>query len=128
MPVKFDEYEATSDEGGSAITPDSNTYTILAFLADHPDVGFTPSEIHEETGLPRGSVGTTLRRLAQRGLVRHKEPYWAVDEAGIAAYEAVLTSVQTVEATTTYDWEDTDPDRYRIGLDAVQEETSDATD
>jgi hypothetical protein len=127
MPVKFDEYEAGSDAGGTAVAPDSNVYTVLAFLADHPGVGFTPSEIHEETGLPRGSVGTTLRRLAQRGLLRHKEPYWAIDETGVAAYEAVLASAQTVETTTSYDWEDTDPDRYRIGLDAVREE-SDATD
>jgi len=91
-------------------------------------VGFTPSEVREATDLPRGSVGTTLRRLAKRGHVRHKEPYWAIDDAGIEAYETVLTSVRTVEDSTPYDWADTDPDAYRIGLDAVQEDIQDGTD
>jgi DNA-binding transcriptional ArsR family regulator len=128
MPVKFDEYEAASEAVEWAIDPESNAYTILAFLARHPEVGFTPSEIHEATELPRGSVGTTLRRLEERGFLRHKEPYWAVDREGLKAYEAILTSVRTVEDATTYDWTDADPDDYRIGLDAVREDTTDGSD
>lgn len=127
MPVTFDEYEATADEIEWAIDPESNAYKILAFLARHPATGVTPSEIHEVTDLPRGSVGTTLRRLEERGLVRHKEPYWAVDHEGIEAYEAILTSARSVEDTTTYDWGDADPEDYRIGLDTVREETTDGS-
>jgi len=123
MPVKFDEYDAGSDEIEWAIEPESNAYTILEFLAAHPETGFSPKEIHDATGVPRGSVGTTLGRLEDRGLVRHKEPYWAVDPDGIEAYEAILVGVRAVEESTTYDWDDADPEASRIGLDAVREGT-----
>lgn len=123
MPVKFDEYEAASEDIDWAVDPDSNAYVILSFLAEHPETGFSPGEIHEAIDIPRGSVGTTLRRLEKRGLVRHKEPYWAAHDRGIEAYEAVLRSLEAVETSTTYDWGDADPAEYRIGLDAASEET-----
>lgn len=122
MPVKFDEYEAASEDLDWAVDPSSNAYAILSFLAEYPETGFTPAEIHEASEIPRGSVGTTLRRLDDRGLVRHKEPYWAVDSRGIEAYEAVLRSLEAVETSTTYEWGDADPAAYRIGLDAASEE------
>ncbi len=122
MPIQFDEYEAASGEHDWAIDPDSNAYAILAFLADHPETGFTPAEIHEATGVPRGSVGTTLDRLDDRDLVRHKEPYWAANRQGIEAYEAVLRGLEAVETSTTYDWGEADPASYRIGLDAASED------
>ena len=121
VPITFDDYEPTDDRIDWAIDPSSNAYTILAFLGEHPGTGFSPKEIHEATDLPRGSIGTTLSRLEERGLVRHKEPYWAIDRQGIATYEAVLTSLETVEGVTTYDWDDHDPSDYRIGLDAVSQ-------
>lgn len=125
MPVKFDEYAAASEDFDWAIDPDSNAYAILSFLAEHPATGFSPAEIHEATDIPRGSVGTTLRRLEERGLVRHKQPYWAVDSRGLEAYEAVLRSLEAVEPSTTYDWGDAEPESFRVGLDAVSEESDD---
>lgn len=121
MPVKFNEYDAASEDIDWAVAPDSNAYAILSFLAEHPETGFTPSEIHEVTEIPRGSVGTTLRRLEDRELVRHKEPYWAANDRGIEAYEAVLRGIEAVETSTTYEWGDADPAEYRIGLDAASE-------
>lgn len=122
MPVEFDEHEPTSGDLDWAVDPGSNAHVILSFLAEHPETGFTPKEIHERTEIPRGSVGTTLRRLEERGLVRHKEPYWAADRRGIEAIEAVLQSLEAVETSTTYDWGEDDSDAYRIGLEAVSEE------
>jgi DNA-binding transcriptional ArsR family regulator len=122
MPVAFDEYDAMDGDIEAALDPESNAFAVLSFLVDHPDTGFTPAEIHEATELPRGSVGTTLSRLDDRGLVRHKEPYWAADERGIEAFTAVLRSLQSVESTTAYDWGDVDPAAYRVGLDAVSED------
>lgn len=119
MPVHFEEYEAANTGTERVIDAESNAYAILAFLAQHPETGYKPKEIHEATDVPRGSVGTTLQRLETRGLLRHKEPYWAIDKDGIAAYEAVLTSLQTAENATAYDWGEDDPENYRIGLDAV---------
>lgn len=89
MPVTFDEYEP-DDEGFLTVEEGSNAYMILDFLATNPDTGYTPKEIHEATDIPRGSVGTTLSRLEDHGLVRHKEPYWAIaDEDRLAAYEGI---------------------------------------
>jgi hypothetical protein len=93
MPVDFREYEP--DDGGLRLTEGSNAHTILQFLAAHPEQGFTPREIHEKTGIPRGSIGTTLSRLHEHGLVRHKEPYWAIEEDDrLAAYSGMLHGLE----------------------------------
>ena len=94
MPVDFEEYERTENSPGLRLTDGSNAATILRFLAAHPEQGFTPKEISNETGVPRGSVGTTLIRLEERDLVRHKEPYWAIgDDDRLGAYSAMLHGV-----------------------------------
>lgn len=98
MPVKFDEYEETHEEFEWTLQRGSNSHHILAFLADHPEQGFTPREIAEATGINRGSVGKTLQRLEERQLVRHAEPYWAFgDDDRVAAYVASLESMRTLE-------------------------------
>ena len=122
MPIEFDSYERSGDEGAWVTDPETNGYRILEFLAPRPDMGFTPKEIHDATGVARGSVGTTLRRLEERELVRHKEPFWAIDERGLESLEATVSGLHAVEASTTYDWGDDSPETYRIGLDAVRDE------
>jgi type IV secretory pathway ATPase VirB11/archaellum biosynthesis ATPase len=42
---------------------------ILERLAQHPKLGFTPSELADALEILRGSVGTTRSRLEERGLV-----------------------------------------------------------
>jgi DNA-binding MarR family transcriptional regulator len=97
MPVRFDEYERNADAVDWRPSPGSNAATVLAFLLGHPETGFTPSEIAAETGVPRGSVGPTLQRLRERGLVRHREPYWAVAEDDrIATYESMLRGMEAL--------------------------------
>ena len=89
MPVEFEEYRESHDGEGFdwTLREGSNAHTILAFLAEHPNQGFTPKEIHEVTGVTRGSVGKTLERLKERQLVRHAEPYWAIgDEDRVGTY------------------------------------------
>lgn len=93
MPVEFEAYNPDEDAAGTTIrlTAGSNPYRILRFLADHPEQGFTPKEISDETDVPRGSVGTTLARLEDHELVRHKQPYWAIGEDDrLAAYAGTL--------------------------------------
>lgn len=84
MPVDFEKYHPSDlpREG-------TNGRRILAYLAQYPDLGFAPSEIADELDIPRGSVGTTLGRLEERGLVRHKGEYWAIN---IEAYDAQTAS------------------------------------
>lgn len=83
----------------------TNTRRLLKFLLKTPSVGYTPAELAEETGIPRGSVGPTLNRLEAAGLVRHKEPYWAAAEDDrIAVATAALIGVETVASTYSDDW------------------------
>ena len=108
MPIQFDEY-SESDEFGNWLRPDSNSYVILSFLAEHPEQGFTPTEIHENVDIPMGSVGPTLQRLEERGLVRHKGSYWAIARddrlAGLASTLSTLQSMDDLD-----DWDDVDWD------------------
>lgn len=91
MPVRFDEYDP--DKGRMDLSEGTNAHTILAFLAKHPEMGFAPKEIHEETGINRGSVGVTLSRLENRGLVRHKGDVWTIgDDDRLAAQGAVYVA------------------------------------
>jgi len=78
---------------------------LLAFLLQTPTVGYTPAELAEETGIPRGSIGPTLQRLEAAGLVRHKEPYWAAAEDDrTAAAAAAFLGVKAAGATYDDDW------------------------
>lgn len=97
MPIDIDRFEEGPEEGLRA-SGSTNAETILTFLASNDAKAYTPKEIHEETGIPRGSVGTVLSRLEQRGLVRHRGEYWAItDDADV---ETTLTAMSTARAAT----------------------------
>ena len=106
MPVDFDEY-TESDEFGNWLSPGSNSYTILSFLAEHPEQGFTPTEIHENVDIPMGSIGPTLQRLEDRQLVRHKGSYWAIArDDRLASLTATLSTLKSIDELD--DWDDVD--------------------
>lgn len=75
MSVDFDSYEPGA---GRRFGAGSDADRVLEFLRSNPTLGYTPREIHEETGVPRESVGGVLAELRSRGLVRHKQPYWSI--------------------------------------------------
>jgi len=91
MPVDFESYRPSDlpDE-------DTNGRRILEFLAHSPELGFRPAELAAELEIPRGSVGTTLRRLEQRGLVRHKGEYWAINAEAYDAHTAAEIGLRAV--------------------------------
>lgn len=68
MPVESDQYQELQDDDGIdwTLREGSNAHTILAFLSEHPEQGFPPTELHVATGIPRGSVGKTVQRLDER--------------------------------------------------------------
>jgi DNA-binding GntR family transcriptional regulator len=121
MPVRFDDVEAHADEAPRPIREGSNAHRILTLLVDHPGTGFTPSEIADRTEVSRGSVGPTLHRLAARGLVRHKEPYWAVvRDDRFATAGAMLASLEAIESADVDDgWADVDPAAYAVSDDEL---------
>ncbi len=91
MPVDFENYHPTD-----LPEEDTNGRRILEFLAENPELGFRPAELATELEIPRGSVGTTLRRLEQRGFVRHKGEYWAINVEAYDAHTASEIGLQTV--------------------------------
>lgn len=96
MPININEYEA-HDEDRLPLTPGTNAATIMQFLAQHSEQGFTPKEIHEATGVKRGSVGVVLHRLEKRDLVRHVDHYWTLgDDQHLATYAAMYHSMGTL--------------------------------
>jgi predicted transcriptional regulator of viral defense system len=101
MPIGIDRFE---DEPGETldIAEGSQPHRILRFLAEHDEQAFTQTEIHEATGIKRGSVGAVLSRLEDRGLVRHRGRYWAIGEDDrLASYAAQQGSSS---ASTTDDY------------------------
>jgi DNA-binding IclR family transcriptional regulator len=80
MPVNFEAYRDDAAKEGLPFDPDTHAYTILSFLGEHPETGFKPAEIADETNITPGSVRGTLHRLEDRGLVRHAEPFWAIGD------------------------------------------------
>ena len=109
MPVDFEAYDP--NQGRMDLAEGTNARRILSFLVGHPDVGFTPKEVHEATGVARGSVGPTLRRLAEQGMVRHKGDYWAAtDDDRLAAITSVVLSMDAVRERFEDDWYGQNPD------------------
>ncbi|MFD1635273.1 helix-turn-helix transcriptional regulator (plasmid) [Haloplanus ruber] len=90
MPISIDRFD---DEPAEVLNLQEGTqpYQILQFLAEHSDQAFTQTELHEETGIKRGSVGGALSRLEDRGLVRHRGRYWAIaEDERLASYAAQI--------------------------------------
>lgn len=106
MPVKFDEYDPADTDGRLLdLSEGTNAGTILSFLVEHREYGFTPKEIHEATGVARGSVSPTLLRLDEHGLVRHKGNQWAAAaDDRIAAYQSMHLSLEAVADRHSDDW------------------------
>jgi len=101
MPIGIDRFE---EEPAEALDLQEGTqpYRVLAFLAENDDQAFTQTEIHEATGIKRGSVGAVLSRLEDRGLVRHRGRYWAVGEDDRLASYAAQTHASSASTGDDY--------------------------
>jgi DNA-binding IclR family transcriptional regulator len=97
VPIDIERFEGADPEElrAEGVT---NAERILGFLAANDDQAYTPKEVHEATGVARGSVGVVLSRLADRGLVRHRGDYWAVDPE--AEVGTTLSALATSRAAT----------------------------
>lgn len=77
MAIDIEEFENAPEE---ALRSRSNPERVLEFLAANDDKAFKAVEIAEETGVDENSIGTVLKRLEDRDLVRHRGEYWAIGE------------------------------------------------
>ncbi|QKY20020.1 MarR family transcriptional regulator [Halolamina sp. CBA1230] len=78
MPISIDEFD--EDDGARDGT---NGERVVRFLARNRDQAYRASEIAEATGVDQNSIHPVLNRLKSRGLVRHRQPYWAADPEAI---------------------------------------------
>ncbi|MGZ0748579.1 MarR family transcriptional regulator [Haloparvum sp. AD34] len=58
----------------------NDTERIVVFLHAHDDRAWKAATIAERLGLETDAVSAILSRLKERGLVRHKRPYWAITD------------------------------------------------
>lgn len=117
MPIDIERFEE-GDEGDLRAGGRTNAETILAFLASHREQAYTPREIHEATGIARGSVGVVLSRLEERDLVRHRGEYWAITDA--EDIDTTLNSMATARAATER-FGPEDPDEWGPGVESGDE-------
>lgn len=89
MPIPRDEFRTIDEEGGRPdLSPDTTQGTIYRFLLGNADRAFRQREIAESVDVPRGSIGPTLARLEEHGLVDHRGEYWSIADAEHAVASA----------------------------------------
>ncbi len=75
--IDIDEFEnADADE----FEERNDTERIVLFLDKNDDRAWKAATIAEQLGLDTDAVSAILSRLKERGLVRHKRPYWAITD------------------------------------------------
>lgn len=87
MSIHIDEFDEKSEAELADMT---NGERVIRFLVHNDDRAFKPAKIAEQTGVNRNSIGNVLARLEDRGLVRHKGPYWAIidDEERLESFDS----------------------------------------
>ena len=58
----------------------NDTERIVQFLEKNDDRAWKAATVAERLGLDADAVSAILSRLKERGLVRHKRPYWAITD------------------------------------------------
>ncbi|GAA0505939.1 MarR family protein [Halorubrum aquaticum] len=58
----------------------NDTERIVSFLDENDDRAWKAATIADRLGLDTDAVSAILSRLKERGLVRHKRPYWAITD------------------------------------------------
>jgi len=99
MPISKDKFQ-TIDEGGPSLpdlAPDTTQGAVYRFLVEHADKAFRQRELVDAIDVPEGSIGPTLNRLEQHGLVDHRDQFWAIADAEHAVASAALYGAATAD-------------------------------
>jgi len=99
MPIPKDEFQSIdeSDSSRPDLAPDTTQGAVFHFLLEHADQAFRQREIVDAVDVPEGSVGPTLKRLEEHGLVEHRDRFWAVADAEHAVASAGFHSAATAD-------------------------------
>ena len=110
MPISIDEFETHDPERRK-----TNAERVVEFLARNQDKAYRAVEIAEATGVNENSIHPVLNRLEERGLIRHREPYWAIGDL-----EAVRDA-RLFSATATFLDDELGPESRDEWLTAARE-------
>ena len=99
MPISKDEFRSIGEDGPSLpdLAPDTTQGGVYRFLLEHADQAFRQREIVDAVDVPEGSVGPTLKRLEEHGLVEHRDRFWTIADAEHAVASAGLHGAATVD-------------------------------
>jgi len=75
VPISIDEFKSHDPA-----KHETNAERVVRFLTRNRDKAYKAVEIAEATDVDENSIHPVLNRLEERGLVRHKEPYWALGD------------------------------------------------
>jgi Mn-dependent DtxR family transcriptional regulator len=75
--IDIDEFE---DADADDFAERNDTERIVLFLDEHDNRAWKAATIADRLGLGTDAVSAILSRLKERGLVRHKRPYWAITD------------------------------------------------
>ncbi|QHS18079.1 MarR family transcriptional regulator [Halopenitus persicus] len=75
--IDIDEFE---DADADEFAERNDTERIVLFLDEHDDRAWKAATIADRLELETDAVSAILSRLKERGLVRHKRPYWAITD------------------------------------------------
>ncbi|MFB6362075.1 MAG: MarR family transcriptional regulator [Halobacteriales archaeon] len=64
MPVRLDGHDPDLD-----LDPTTTKARLVAFLYQHPELGFRPAELQAELDIPHGTATATLARLRDAGYI-----------------------------------------------------------
>ena len=99
MPISKDEFRSITEDDSTLpdLSPDTTQGTVYRFLLEHADKAFRQREIVEAVDVPDGSVGPTLKRLEDYGLVEHRERFWTIADTEHAVGSAGAHSAATTD-------------------------------
>ena len=99
MPISKDEFRSIDEDGPSLpdLAPDTTQGAVYRFLLQHAHQAFRQREIVDTVDVPDGSVGPTLNRLEDHGLVRHRDRFWTIADAEHAVASAGIHGAATAD-------------------------------
>ncbi|ELY94407.1 hypothetical protein C483_03070 [Natrialba hulunbeirensis JCM 10989] len=98
MPITEDEFRTINEDNPVIdLAADTTQGMIYRHLLENADKAFRQREIVDAVDVPQGSVGPTLKRLEQRGLVEHRGRYWKIADAEHATASAGLLGAAAVD-------------------------------
>lgn len=98
MPISKDEFQTIGEDSSVLdLSTETTQGKIYRFLLSNADKAFRQREIIDATDVPEGSVGPTLSRLEQHGIVEHRDRFWAIADGDHAVATAGYHGATTAE-------------------------------